>query len=278
MAVSTIMETFTSRSLFMQKHMIFAKSMQALRSRCAGYLQRASVVLVLAALVSLGLVGVAVADQPSSAHYKVTETQFGAGSSLRECSDAYCAKTSAGDTVVGSSRSDNYAAEYGFNTSDVPVLEVIATVNSEDMGVLDTDRTGTAVSSVKVRSYLSSGYIIQVAGNAPDQGSHILSSPTTPQTSQQGHEQFGLNLAANDTPDVGADPVQVPSSQFSFGQVDSNYNQSDKFMYQDSDIVARSLASSGETDYTLSFIANVTNTTPAGRYLGNYSAVVVPMF
>ena len=182
------------------------------------------------------------------------------------------------DTVVGSAGSTNYSAKFGSNTSDEPVLELITSSGLHDMGTLDTSLTGTATATVAVRSYLSSGYVIQITGNAPDQGIRTLNSLATPTTSQQGSEQFGINLVDNATPNIGADPVQVPDNTFSFGVVDTNYNQPDKFMYQNGDIVARSLSSTGQTNYTLSFIANISEVTAGGRYNGAFSAVVVPMY
>lgn len=236
-------------------------------------------VAALIAVLWLGSVGTAAATtQSSSPHYMVTETQFGAGADLHDCSANYCAKTSVGDTTVGSGSSANYSARFGFNTSDVPLLEVMAIGGTQDMGVLDTGTTGTAVSTIKVRNYLSSGYVLQIAGASPDQGVHHLATPTTPTASQPGTEQFGINLWANNTPHIGATPVQVPSGTFSFGTVASNYAQADKFMYQDGDVVAQSPSSSGETDYTLSMIINISNVTAGGRYTGSFSAVAVPTF
>ena len=235
--------------------------------------------LLLSLLVVLGTVGTAAAAAKSSSpHYGVSEVQFGSGSSLHECSDTYCAKTSAGDLTVGSGSSAHYSAQFGFNTTDVPLLEVIAENGTQDMGVLDTDRTGTATGIVKVRNYLSKGYVIQLAGPAPTQGAHNLNASSTPTTSQQGTEQFGINLVNNSTPDIGSDPDQVPSGNFSFGAAMPNYSQANKFMYHDGDIIAKSDSSTGETDYTISFIANVSSVTPAGRYNGTFSAVVVPTF
>jgi hypothetical protein len=171
-----------------------------------------------------------------------------------------------------------YRAQTGFNTGDEPVLEVITSSISEDMGVLDDATTGTAAAMIKVRNYLSDGYVLQIVGPAPGQGSHRLNALTTPTLSQKGVEQFGLNLVANTTPAIGANPAQVPSGTFSFGNVESGYNGSNYFKYVDGDIVARSLTSTGETDYTVSFIANVSNVTPAGRYNGSFSAVVTPVY
>jgi hypothetical protein len=236
--------------------------------------------LLLSLLVVAGGVGTATATTPqsSSSNYSVNEVQIGTGSSLNDCSASYCAKTSVGDTVVGSASSANFSARFGANTSDEPVLEMITSSGIQDMGTLDNNVTGTATATVAVRSYLSSGYVIQITGNAPDQGIRTLTSLTTPTTSQQGSEQFGINLVDNTSPNIGADPVQVPDNTFSFGVVDGNYNQPDKFMYQNGDVVARSLSSTGQTNYTLSFIANISNATAGGRYNGAFSAVVVPMY
>lgn len=240
-------------------------------------------VLALALVISAGLVGTAAATTTSSsAHYQVTETQFGAGSSLHDCSANYCAKTSAGDTVVGSASSNNYSAQLGFNTTDIPLLEVSVTGGTQNMGVLDNATTGTATNVIKVRNYLSKGYVLQITGAAPNQGTHTLRVPMgvgdSPFTSQPGAEQFGINFAANSTPHIGADPLQVPSGAFSFGTVVANYGTADFFKYKDGDVVAQSLSSTGETDYTMSMIINVSNVTPGGHYNGTFSAVAVPVY
>jgi len=208
----------------------------------------------------------------------VNETHFGSGSSLNDCSANYCTKTSVGDLVVGDASSSNYSAKFGSNTSDEPYLEVIASSITSNMGVLDTTKTGTATASVKVRNYLSSGYIMQITGGAPSQGLHRLTALSTPTTSHQGAEQFGLNLVANTAPALGANPVQVPNGSFSFGTVASDYSTPDLFKYVDGDIVASSASSSGETDYTISMIINISGATAGGQYTGGVSAVVVPTF
>jgi hypothetical protein len=72
--------------------------------------------------------------------------------------------------------------------------------------------------------------------------------------------------------------VQVPSTGTSFGTAVGDYSTPNIFKYVDGDIVAQSLKSSGETDYTLSIIINVSNTTPGGYYNGSFSAIVVPTY
>src|SRR5262249_36782928 len=126
--------------------------------------------------------------------------------------------------------------------------------------------------------YLSNGYTLQISGAAPSQGTHHLTALATPTTSHQGAEQFGVNLVANSTPAVGANPVQVPSGSIGFGTVTDDYITPDLFKYVEGEPVAQSSTSNGETDYTLSMIINVSNITPGGRYTGVYSAVVVPTY
>lgn len=235
-------------------------------------------VTALALVVSLGFVGTATALQSSSTNYTVNESQFGAGSSTNDCSTSYCAKTSVGDTASGRANSTSYGAEFGGNTTDEPLLEIIVEGGNQDLGVLDSTTTGTASMVVKIRNYLSNGYSLQISGGAPSQGTHTLAAMTTQSTSHQGAEQFGINLAKNTSPDIGAEPVQVPSDTFAFGQVADGYSDPDLFMYNSNDIVASSTRSSGQTVYTLSMILNVSNTTPGGRYQSNFSAVVAASF
>jgi hypothetical protein len=234
--------------------------------------------VMFALAVMLGGLGTVYADSASSANYQVNETQFGIGSGTDICSDQYCSTQSAGDTTVGSASSDSYRAQLGFNTTADPYIEVWTEGGTSDLGTLDVNRTATATNLIKIRNYLSGGYVLQITGDTPSQGTHKLDGMATPSTSHQGAEQFGINLVDNDAPDVGADPVQVPDNTTSFGYVADDYITRNLFKYVDGDIVAQSDSSSGETDYTLSMIVNISNVTPGGRYTGALSAVAVPVY
>lgn len=233
-----------------------------------------SVTLVLGSLVVLG--GVAAA-QSTSPNYRVDEYYFGTGGELEACSGNYCSKQSAGELAVGRTASANYQAQVGFNTSDTPILEVA--VNGDiNFGVLDTETTATGSANVQVRTYLSSGYDMIIAGPAPKINAHTLNTADFPEAADPGTEQFGINLVDNSNPDVGDDPEQVPDGTFSFGYPNGNYSVADQFMYNDGAVVASSLSSSGQTNYTISMIANMANNTPAGKYTTDLSVVVVAKF
>jgi hypothetical protein len=242
------------------------------------WFRRYIVAVFAAVLVMAGGFGTVYADFSSSTNYMVNETQFGAGASLQDCSTNYCAKTSVGDTGVGFTKSNNYSAWNGFNTSSDPFLEVWTDGGSHDLGTLNVNTTATASGVIKVRNYLSSGYVVQITGPPLAMGSHSLTNLTTPTTSHAGAEQFGMNMVANTAPAVGANPTQQVDSTMSFGYAATDYDTANLFKYVDGDIVAKSDSSSGETDYTLSMIVNISNITPGGRYTGSYSAVIVPMY
>jgi hypothetical protein len=239
------------------------------------------IVAAVALILGLVLVGPAVAARAagsSSPHFMVTDPQFGTGSSVNDCSGHYCANSSAGDTTAGQTGSDNYKAQAGGDTSSEPLLEVSTSGGIANLGTLSTTAASTLTMTVSVRCYLTGGYIVQISGDAPSYGLHELPRLTAPTASQPGKEQFGINLVANTTPAVGHNPAQVPSSKTSFGEVTDNYKIANQFMYKDGDIVAQSLTDSGQTDYTISMILNISNATPSGWYTSMFSAVVVPVY
>ena len=235
-------------------------------------------VLLAAPFALIGVVSATTTYQ--SPNYKITEIQLGTGSAQHTCSDGgqYCAKISIGDLVVGNSSSPNYTAQFGSNTTADPMLEVITTVGIQNLGTLGTGTTATATALVKVRNYLSGGYRMMIVGPAPTQGKHVLDTPHAPTGSAPGTEQFGINLVANSAPFVGLNPVQYPSGATSFGEPSINYGQTNNFMYVPGDVVAGSDQSSGQTQYTVSMIVNISDETPGGHYHGLLSAVVAPVF
>jgi hypothetical protein len=91
-----------------------------------------------------------------------------------------------------------------------------------------------------------------------------------------GTEQFGINLKANTSPiSFGSEASQAPDSSFAFGAATSGYNTANNFRYVAGEQIAGAARSSGETDYTISYIVNTSTTTPAGQYIGRQSLVAV---
>jgi hypothetical protein len=102
---------------------------------------------------------------------------------------------------------------------------------------------------------------------------------TTPTISSVGTEQFGINLVANTAPTTfGANPSQAPDASFSFGQAAAGYDTPNYFKYVTGDTIAYSNKSSGETDYTISYLFNVSNATPGGQYTLHHVLVATSTF
>lgn len=208
--------------------------------------------------------------QFTSPSYSVDEVFIGSGGELDACSDEYCAQQSLGGTG-GATASDSYGIMAGFVTPDESTLSVAVTGTIlVDLGILSDSSTAAASTSFTVASYLSSGYVVRILGSPPTNisgdRSHVLTPLNSPNESQPGTEQFGINLVANTTPGIGASPVQEPDSSFSYGQPTTPYNQPNYFKYEDGDIIAESDEESGQTNYTMSIMANIATSTPGGQY------------
>ena len=235
--------------------------------------------LLMVAFFVIGGAGTALATTSVSPSYQVSETEFGAGSALESCSGQYCAKATIGDVFAGTSQSPSHTASFGKIAKDSdPLLEVIVEEGQSNLGVLGVEKTASKTTVIKIRNYLSDGYMLQMIGDPPKYQDHSLGTPSQPTESQPGNEQFGINLVANTTPVVGTDPVQTPSGEFSFGQVAPDYATANRFMYQSGAVIASSDQESGQTEYTISMIINVAGSTPAGHFAGDYQAVVIPAF
>lgn len=205
----------------------------------------------------------------------MVETEFGASSSLESCSDQYCAKASIGETGRSSGST---TAEFGEAKYSEPILEMIITPGDSNLGTLTTEHTATKTTSIKIRNYLSGGYILQIIGDPPKFDGHTLNTSTTPVASKPGTEQFGMNIVANTAPGVGADPKQEPADQGVFGEGEPGYATANMFKYQSGDVFARSVQDTGGTDYTISMIVNISSSTPSGHYTGDFAAVLIPAY
>lgn len=219
-------------------------------------------------LLVLALLGVQHAlAQSSSTNYQVNEYFFGTGGELDPSSPNYKAKQTTGETAIGNQSSTSYQAQGGFNTTDTPYLEFVVNSGSIDLGNLSTSSTATTTATFYVRAYLSSGYQVTAESAPPKNGGYTINALSSPTASATGSEQFGINLVANTSPtSFGANPSQNPDSSFSFGAAATGYDTANQYKYVQGDAVALSTKSSGRTDYTISYIFNISSTTPGGQY------------
>lgn len=242
---------------------------------------------LLAALIIIGLMLPlrVMAQTSSSNNYRVEEAFFGTGGEVDLNSNSFNAQGGLGALGVGRSSSTNFDLEAGFLTPNEPYLEFVINTSSVDLGVLTAGSTGTGNATFYVRTYLSGTYSVVTLSQPPtSESGAVLASKAAQGTSQQGIEEFGINLVANSVPTTfGAAPVNVPDNTFADGEAATGYDLANNYKYVPGDVIARSQATTGnqawgQTNYTISYIANVSAITPAGSYTMLHDLMAVPNF
>lgn len=227
--------------------------------------------VVLFAMFAVG--DVATFAQGASPSYRIDESFIGTGSNVESNSSGY--RLEAGQQAVGSPGSVNassttYQTHGGPVTASEPTLSCVVETTNVNFGDFSPAVSRTATATFRVRNYTSYGYNVSIIGNPPSNSGHTLAGMNPSANSQTGTEQFGINLVANTLPTTfGAAPEQIPDSSFSFGAANSNYNTTNTFRYVPGEAIASAPKSSGETRFTISYLVNVSTTTPGGKYSAN---------
>lgn len=138
--------------------------------------------------------------------------------------------------------------------------------NFVDFGELSPDQTYTTSSEIFARTNAFHGYSIAVTGTTMTSGWKSIPAITTPTESFQGVGQFGINLADNSSPDIGA----VPTGPGTNGNVIAPYDTPNKFLFNSGDIVATSDGVTRSRKYTASYVVNV----PVDQQPGVYSTTI----
>lgn len=135
-------------------------------------------------------------------------------------------------------------------------------VNYSDMGQLNATLTLLAQSQMAVGTNASGGFTITANGGPLSAGTNVIASPAVPTVSQQGTNQFGLNLVANDTPVIGSDP----EGQWANALASPDYSRPNHYKYVSGDVVAYSPNVSLMKKFTVSYILNSSPDLRAGVY------------
>lgn len=234
--------------------------------------------------------------QYNSSSYRAEETYFGIGGNQDAASTNYRSSQSAGGLTIGDANSNSYRTGTSFLTPQEPFLEMTISGAPVDLGILAaglaayaTSQGGSCNCSFSVRTYLSSSYIVKTMSSPPvNESGHALAAKSTQGTSNVGTEEFGINLVANTSPGTfGADPINRPDSTFADGEagsgLNSDYATANQFKYAIGDTIAHSAKTSGkqaigQTDYTISYLANIGSLTRAGVYSMNQDIVVIATY
>ncbi|QQS21896.1 hypothetical protein IPM09_05310 [Candidatus Saccharibacteria bacterium] len=155
--------------------------------------------------------------------------------------------------------------------------------------------TAYSLSQMAASTNAGSGYTITVNGPTLTSGSNTIAGMATRGTRVRGTAQFGLNLVANNAAvSAGIETVTAPFTIGSSavvpapngtnlrGQPTTDYGVTDEFKFVDGNTVAQSddgsLGASDAQIYTVSYIANVPGSQPAGTYSTTLTYICTPTF
>ncbi len=146
--------------------------------------------------------------------------------------------------------------------------------------------TATSTSQMAASTNAGFGYAITVNGPTLTSGSNTISGMNSSTTGVRGTSQFGLNLKANttttSTPAVGTEVAPAANGTNYKGQAATGYNTVDNFKFTTGDTVANSAnGGAGGTDaqiFTVSYIANVPGSQPAGTYTTTLTYICTPTY
>ncbi len=262
----------------MQKETIYRK-LTLLLVYCVSF------TLVLSANVS--------AQVPNSPNYQVPQSSFSSGGDINAQSAGFRANASIGELGVGTADSFSYSAQAGLITPEEEFLELVVQTSAVDLGVLQSDTTAVGSGDFYVRTYINGAYVVQtLSPTLTSENGDTIDPITTAAASSVGTNQFGINLVENncpvapstDTPCVGTfgvDPAPSPSTAFANGEAATGYDTQDLYQYNQDDVIAQSGAVGeawGRTNFTVSYIVNISSVAPAGRYQADHDIVVVSTF
>lgn len=204
--------------------------------------------------------------------YRFEESTLGSGGLMQSSSANYSATDAVGDVAIGTAASTNYQVQAGSKTSPDPTLSVSIDSAGANFGSFSSTASSTATATFSVSNYTSYGYVVQVTGNAPRNGSHTITALPTETSPVVGTKQFGMNLVANTSPtSVGANPDQ---GEFGKGVASPNYSTPNQYRFVSGETIASAPSTSGVTKFTITYMANVDALTHGGQYQTDQVLVV----
>lgn len=149
--------------------------------------------------------------------------------------------------------------------------------------------TATSSSQMAASTNAGSGYTISVNGPTLTSGTNTIAGMSSAGLGVRGTAQFGMNLKANtvltSTTPVGIEVAPAPSVSGTGpyrGQASTGYDVVDNFKFVTGDTVAKSdYTTAGASDaqiYTVSYIANVPGSQPAGTYTTTLTYICTATF
>jgi hypothetical protein len=142
-----------------------------------------------------------------------------------------------------------------------------------DLGEFSKSQARSASSEFVVATNASFGYSVILSGTTLTSGNNIIPALLPGGASVPGTSQFGINLRSNTNPSIGADPAGP-----GIGAVSAAYSAQNIFRFQTGDTIATSANSSDNQKFTISYLANIASSQPAGYYATTLTYICLANF
>ncbi len=142
-----------------------------------------------------------------------------------------------------------------------------------DFGDFSPQSTRTGSSVMQASTNATGGYSVTVNGTTLASGVNTIPALAAQTISTVGTGQFGLNLRANFTPAVGADPTGAGTGTFT-----GTYGAQNQYRFNTGDSVATAAMPTNANTYTSSYIVNIGGIQAAGVYTSTMTYICTANF
>lgn len=142
-----------------------------------------------------------------------------------------------------------------------------------DLGEFSRSSATAATSELLVTTNAGFGFSVTLAGTTLTSGNNLINPLFSQSTSSPGTSQFGLNLRANSSPGIGANPTGP-----GVATVASDYAVANRFKFMPGDAVVSANGTSDFRKFTVSYVTNISASQPAGIYATTVSYIALANF
>lgn len=219
-------------------------------------------------LISFGFLFIPsnISARMSSSNYIIYADVFNSGGSEDSSSANYGLQDSIGEAMIlsATSTSAGYGIKAGFEEMYPDQYLTFSIADAEiDLGTLSDSVTGSDSNEMVIDTNATNGFTITISGATLTSGANTIDAiGAAASASTSGTEQFGINLVANATPAIGADP----SGTAPIGSAAGQYGTADQFAFNSGDTIASAAVAVNSTTFTVSYIVNISSTTESGTY------------
>lgn len=137
--------------------------------------------------------------------------------------------------------------------------------NRLDLGELSNSVPRASTSQFAGATNDPLGYTVALLGTTMTSGNNIIFALPTPTASTAGASQYGINLRANSTPNVGQDPIGIGSSTPA-----ADYNIPNNFTFRNGSLTSSGSLPTDFNTFTVTYMVNI----PPGQPPGIYSTTI----